>query len=262
MGLKISQSMMKTYTDYLNKQECGLVFEAKYITNTYESMPSKAMAEGIYFEYLATGALPRTGVVPVPLRDAKGNLTADYQRITQAAEFFKEIIAYHGIIIKKVGLSVSTDDMTGITDILAIWNGREVVIDTKYSGLLDDKWNNLGWEIESLPMKDSLMIQGVHYKLLFREGKGIENIPFYYFVFNSKDPRDMKIIEQVVDEDSFEAHKKIVMKVKASIMHEIDKGFKAYPEYRRCVKCQLFKKCEKRQQYPEPIQVHYSLSAL
>lgn len=254
--------MMKSYEDYLNKKECGLLFEAKYITKTVDSKPSKAMAEGIYFEYLATGGLPRDGSIPQPLRDKTGKLTTDYERITQAAEFFKEIIAYHEIVIKKVGWVLSTDDMTGIVDIFASWKGRDVFIDTKYSGLIDDKWNNLGWDTESLHMKDSLMIQGVHYKVLGKEAKGFDNIPFYYFVFNSKDPRDMKIIEQVVDEDNFESHKKIVMKVKASIMNEIDRGFKAYPEYRRCIKCPLFDKCEKKQSYPEIIQVHYTASAV
>lgn len=52
--MKISQSMMKSYVDYLNEKECGLLFKGKYIDKNVESIPSGAMKEGIYFEYLAT----------------------------------------------------------------------------------------------------------------------------------------------------------------------------------------------------------------
>ena len=51
---KISQSLMKDYVKYLNKQECGLLFKAKYIDKNVDSPPSAAMKLGIYFEYLST----------------------------------------------------------------------------------------------------------------------------------------------------------------------------------------------------------------
>jgi hypothetical protein len=255
--IKISQSMMKSYTDYKNGKECGLLFKAKYIDKNVETEPSPSMKEGIYFEYLATGALPRTGITPQPERDSKGNITTAYKRIQAAAELFKKIIKHHKIKILKVGYVVSTEDMTGILDIWAEWNGEKVVIDLKYSGLLDDKWNELGWETESLPMKDSIMIQGVHYKILIQEALNIEDVPFYYFVFNSKDETDMKIIRQNVDPDKLVFHKQIVLSVKNSIKQEIKKGFKAYPDYRKCKECPLFDTCNVRHSVPEIIDVYY-----
>lgn len=257
MSIKISQSMMKSYVDYLNGEECGLLFKAKYIDKNVETPPSASMKEGIYFEYLATGALPRTGIVPEPERTAKGEITTNYLRIQRAAKFFREIISHHKITILKVGYVISTDDMTGITDIFALWNQKKCIIDLKWSGLLDDKWNELGWETESLPMKDSLMIQGVHYKLLAKEALGIEDIPFYYFVFNSKDETDMKIIHQNVDPDKFHFHKQNVLKMKAAIEKELSTGFKAYPDYRKCKDCPLNAKCNSKQSFPSITEVYY-----
>lgn len=248
---------MKSYVDYLTQKECGLLFKGKYIDKNVESIPSDAMKEGIYFEYLATGALPRTGIVPEPERTAKGALTTSYERIPKAAKLFKDVVAHYGIKILKVGLVLSTDDMTGITDIYAEWNGEKCIIDLKYSGLIDDKWSDLGWETESLNMKDSLMIQGVHYKLLAEEDLGIKDIPFYYFIFNSKNPDDMKIIKQIVDPDKMYFHKQNVLKMKAQILRDIEKGFVAYPDYRKCKKCPLFDNCSKKAEYPQITEVHY-----
>lgn len=266
--MKISQSMMKAYTDYVlslkkfreeNKTDgksCGLLFKANYIDKSVSSIPSDSMKEGIYFEYLCTGALDRNGAVPEPEKTKSGSLTAGYERVTKASQLFKKIIEHYDIKILEKGYVVSTDECTGIIDIFAEWNGKKCIIDLKYSGLIDDKWSDLGWDEESLPLKDSLMIQGVHYKLLVKDVLGID-VPFYYFIFNSKDPNDMKIIEEIVDEERFESHKEMVQKVKLSIEQELKKGFTPLPNYRLCKKCPLFETCESRQEFPKVTEVYY-----
>jgi hypothetical protein len=142
-------------------------------------------------------------------------------------------------------------------DILAEWDGQKVIIDLKYSGLIDDKWNEMGWETESLPMKDSLMIQGVHYKILAKDILGIEDIPFYYFIFNSKDPTDMKIIKQIVDGDKFFFHRTAIQQVKDQIEKELYNGFKAYPDYRKCKDCPLNVSCVVKAEAPLVTEVFY-----
>jgi hypothetical protein len=255
--MKISQSMMKSYVDYLNQKECGLLFKGKYIDKNVESIASPAMKEGIYFEYLATGALPRTNIVPEAEKSSKGYLTVAYERIHAAVDLFKKIIKHYKIKIVKVGYTLSTSEMTGIMDIWGEWDGQPVIIDLKYSGLIDDKWNEMGWETESLNMKDSLMIQGVHYKLLVKEALGIDDVPFYYFIFNSKDATDMKIIKQNVDPDKFYFHKENVLKMRAAILNNIEMGFKAYPDYRKCKDCPLNATCPVKAEYPLITDVHY-----
>lgn len=260
--------MMKGYTDYLvslklfkeekksDAKSCGLLFKAQYIDDAVKSEPSDAMLEGIYFEYLCTGAKGRDGVLPIPERTSKGELTAPYKRVEEASKFFKQIIEHYKIDIISVGTVISTDDCTGITDIIARWNGKKCIIDLKYSGLIDDKWSDLGWNEESLSMKDSLMIQGVHYKMILKEMEG-EELPFYYFIFNSKDPSDMKIIEEKVDEERFAVHKQMVQRVKSSIENELKSGFTPIPNYKLCKKCPLKETCEYREKFPTPKEVYY-----
>jgi hypothetical protein len=268
--MRISQSLMKELTDYIlisnpdiaksptGYKNCGLYFKAKYVDKLdLKEAPSAAMKEGIYFEYLCTGALPRDGYVPEPEKTVKGQPTTAYLRAQEASMLFKKIISHYHIRILKTGYVLSTEDMTGIIDIWAEWEGKPCIIDLKYSGLIDDKWNELGWDNDSLPNKDALMIQGVHYKILVNDALGIEEVPFYYFVFNSKDPTDMKILEEIVDPDKFEWHRENVKKVKNYLMKKQEEGFEAFPDYRWCKDCPLFATCEHKHEYPQITKIYY-----
>ena len=270
--IKISQSFYKEYlkwdkTEFNRKQGekniadavCGKRFKAMYIDKTIQSVPSDAMKEGIYFEYLATGSLPKSGEVPVPEKTKSGGLTVAYQRITEAVDLFKKVIAHYKIKIIKVGYTLSDDEKSGVIDIYAEWNGEKVFIDTKYSGLIDDKWSEMGWETESLPMKDNLMIQGVHYKILAQDILHIEDIPFYYFIFNSKNSSDMKIIKQNVDTDRIYQHRENIIKMRNDLEKKLHtpNAFRAYPDYRKCKDCPLFDSCEERAVVPDVIDVNY-----
>lgn len=256
---------MKSYVDYLNEKECGLYFKANYIDKDPEAQkpPSDAMAVGIYFEYLCTGALPKSGQVPEPEMVYKGTarekMSAPYERAIKSAEIFKGVMNHYGIKIKEKGLVLDSQRLgiNGVIDIYAEWDGEPCFIDLKYSGLIDDKWNELGWDLESLHLKDSLMIQGVHYKILAKDCLGIDDIPFYYFVFSSQDPNNVKIIKQEVDESKLQSHIVAINNVQSKIQSDIKNGFLAYPSLVRCNSCPIASKCTKRAEYPLVEQVFY-----
>lgn len=253
---KISQSLMKAYVDYLNGKLCGLLFKAKYIDKDKraETPPSDAMKAGIYFEYLCTGALPKSKEIPEPeyayAGTSRQKLSAAYERAQRSAELFKTIIHHYNIEIIQVGLYLSTDEIDGVMDIHAKWNGKDVFIDLKYSGLIDDKWNEMGWDLDSLPLKDSLMVQGVHYKILANEVLGIDDIPFYYFVFDSGNSQNAKIILQNVDESRYSAHKLAIDNLKNKLVKDMNFGFKAYPSLKSCSSCPIKGICDKATSVP------------
>lgn len=263
MNLKISQSLIKSYYDYTQGKLCGVFFKARYVDKNpkAETPPTDAMKLGIYFEYLSTGALPKNGIVPEPDISYKGQarekLSAPYERAKQSAEAFKRIIEHYKIKIKEVGYLIQDKDKSGVVDIWAEWDGEDVFIDLKYSGLIDDKWNENGWDLDSLPLKDSIMIQGVHYKLLARENNISENIPFYYFVFDTNNPNNIKIIKQNVDESRIASHELTVSTVKQRLSNDINYGFKAYPSMSKCVTCPLKEDCSHAIDYPLIDEVYY-----
>jgi hypothetical protein len=264
--MKISQSLMKEFRKYFyasrssdkmyEGNNCGLLFKAKYIDKTLITPPSDSMAEGIYFEYMATGSVPRTGI-PEPERTMKGELTAAYKRAVEAAEFFKEIIEHYDIKILEKSYLLQNENMTGLLDLLVEWDGAPAIIDLKYSGLMEDKWSDLGWNTDALPTKENIMIQGVHYSLLARDVLGMD-LPFYFWVFSSKDPQDMKIIKQQIDEDYFQQHYADVLKTQELLKKEIEIGFKPISSYKNCKNCPLKETCPERTLFPKPVTIYYS----
>jgi len=277
---KVSQTLIKEYQNFCEtvrnyhdkgskqsyerfskyKHTCGKLFKARYIDKSIEFVPSEAMKLGIYFEYLCTGAIPKNGIPPEPVKNTKtGTLSTAYQTVTESAMFFKKILAKYKIKLLKVNYYLSDDDKSGILDILAEWNKKKVIIDLKYSGFIDNKWDELGWDTDTLHNKHNLMIQGVHYKVLAKDILGIDDIPFYYFIFNSANPTDAKIILQRVDPDEVLRHRQQIKDVKDQIIKLLHNpnGFKALPEYKSCQACPLYISCEERQEVPEVVEVHY-----
>jgi hypothetical protein len=261
--INISQSFLKEFNKYKLGETCGLQVKAKYIDNNYPRTSSEAMDLGCFFEFMATGSLPRDGQIPVAkvvYKDTpKQRLDDKFQRAMDSALFFKRIIKHYDIEIKETGKVVTQDGMTGILDIYAEWNGRHCIIDTKYSGLLYDRWNEMGWELDSLPEKHNLMLQPVQYKILMslELGTPLEDIDFYFFVFSSTNPNDAKIIKVVNDEATIEQHHLAISYVKRELSKPVDLIFKAKPELLRCLDCGIKENCSFRIEIPPIQEVYY-----
>lgn len=260
--INISQSFLKEFAKYKSGETCGLQVKAKYVDGV--QFPSTdAMELGNYFEYQATGCLPRSGNKPeakiVYKGTARESLATDYQRANESALFFKKIVKEYNIEILELGKVVTQDGMTGIMDIVAKWNNRICIIDTKYTGLIDDRWSDFGWNLDALPQKDGLMMQGVHYRILLAKELEVEpeNIDFYYFVFSSKNPMDVKIIKQLSDETTFYNHLSMVESVKNQLQNSVDKFFKPIPTIMRCYECPLKDTCKFKVELPTIDQVAY-----
>ena len=229
---------MKNLSDYLQGKQCGLKFKAMYLDG--ESMPSSPpMALGNWFEYVATGQLPRNGEVPEPKRLKSGKLSTDYVRAETQTHNYKALIEHHGFEVINTGYAFHKNNIaTGISDVMARKDGKLCVIDLKMSGLLDDKWNELGWSLETIEQKDKILVQAVHYTIL-AEDEFEEEVDFYFAVFSSKNETDYLLLKVNLDPDTIERHKEDVILTKEVLESEIKKGFKANPSYRLCNKCFL-----------------------
>jgi hypothetical protein len=260
--INISQSFLKEFAKYKSGDTCGLQVKAKYIDGV--KFPSSDLMEyGNAFEYLATGSIPRDGHIPQIEKVYKGtareSVSTQYQKIIESAELFNKIIKHYEIEIIDTGRVVTQDGMTGIMDIVAKYNNRICIIDTKYSGLIDDKWNELGWNLDMLPEKHNLMLQPVQYKILLSKELECEpeDIDFYFFIFSSKEVMDVKIIKVNVDELTIANHLTTVEWVKAELEKPIDKVFKAKPQLKRCFECPIKDNCKFKVEVPHIDEIAY-----
>lgn len=278
--MKISQSLLKSLLDYRNGKECGLIFKAKYIDGRYDLFPpSDAQNVGTWFEYKATGSLPKNGAVPQPEymkrgKDESGNpqLTAEYRLMTEHLKNFNNIMETYGFEIIRAGEDIKAllpdslekfgEDvwLTGTLDmrvkatktiysmyenqkVCVVEAGQEAIIDIKTTGLLDDKWNDYGWELGNLSNKVKLVTQPVHYKMIEKMNTGVEP-PFIFMLFSSRNSNDARIIDFKIDETAYEEHQSFIDVGVQNMIYLMKNGFKAKPSLEKCSECPLRHDCE------------------
>lgn len=252
----ISQSLMKDLQAYFKGEECGLVLKGNYIDDV-EMYSSAAMDLGQYFEYMATGQLPRSKNIPYADVTAKGKLSAPYERAYASAIFAKTLFNKMGIEIIETGEKIAYGDAIGTLDIRGKWNGKNVIIDLKYTGLLDDKWNERGWSFDTLDQKDKLLIQAVHYKYIC-EGHFGEEFEFYFFLFSTTNPMDVRIAKIEVDHVRTLTHIEDIKKAKEIWTKMIEtNNFKAKGSLLKCSQCALNKNCPEVVLLPTIKTIHY-----
>ena len=260
-GIVVTQSLIKDLKRYNAKELCGFVLKAKYIDKTYpfdgDDSPAKAL--GRYFEYILTGAIPRNGVVPVaeyyatslknhgkdPLRHrlTTFDMKEDYQRAHRNAERVKRYFKLMKIRILEVNVHVQKGLKAGTIDIIAMYNNRRVIIDVKYSGLLFDKWNELGW-MWTDEQKKFHGTQAMQYH-------GLLSLPFYFLIVSSTNDEDIKFLDVEFDDFSLEQHDVEVDDTRKKMQFMIDmQAFHPVPELVRCSKCAIRANCESRQDAP------------
>jgi hypothetical protein len=294
--MKVSQSLIKGLQDYILGKECGYVFKAKYLDSRFDLFPpSDAQNVGAWFEYMATGSIPKNGAVPQPEymkrnKDENGNpeLTAPYRLMKKQVDNFNKMIEMYGFEILRVGEDVkvllpnSMEEfgfevfLTGTLDIraratkdiyaeygefrkkkkvLVAKEGQVVIIDLKATGLLEDKWSEFGWQLDNLGNKTKLITQPIHYKYIDMLNFG-EEPPFLFLLFSTTNELDARIIDFRLDESTFDRH---LDDIKNTVLRvaEINKyGVKALPNLKKCTECPLAPNCQFKAEVP-PISVFY-----
>jgi len=266
----INQSLVKDLIKYQNDELCGLVFHNKWILQQFGG-GSKANDLGHYFEWLCTGALAKgESEAPIPETTKIGELTADFKTAKKQAEYFHSLLPKYGIKLLDAGNKIIADDTwIGTLDIEAKWDAifenenlnfdtnnteHKVIIDLKYSGLLNDKWNEFGWHDETLGRKQGTMLQAKHYKFLYWKKYGF-NPPFFFFVFDSKQVGKAKIINVEIDTYELELHEEFLQKAKRYFEMNLESGFQPKPSYDLCISCKYQHLCSFKIDKPKIISV-------
>lgn len=279
--MKISQSLLKGLLELRTEGGCGLVFKAKYIDSKFNLFPpSDSQNVGAWFEYMATGSIPKNGTIPKASymkkkKDKDGNpfLAKDYVTMQNHVNTFKRTMDYYGFEILRASEDIKTLYpnsverfgfevwLTGTLDIraratkdiytidenrnkiLVAKKGQIVIIDLKVSGLLDDKWNLYGWNLDSLDNKVKLVTQPIHYKYIELVKTG-EEPPFLFMLYSMKNPNDARIIDFRVDESAFSEHEAFIDNGIKNLMYYERNGYKPSPSLIECSQCPLRDKCE------------------
>jgi len=256
--IKITQSLLKSLYDYKNGHECGLVFEKKFIEGRFDLFsPSDVQNIGTWFEYETTKVIPKNGKIPQPEKTQKGELTAPYKKMQTHINHFKMFMSVYGIKILEAGIDIEVDDMKGTFDLICLAEkdiydennalrvkaGQKFIIDIKTTGLLDDKWNEYGWNLETLHKKHRIILQPIHY-IFLSELKFGERYPFIFLLFSNTNENDYRAIFFDVSNEDIQYHKEFIIKSVKWLEYYMKKGFEARPDVIRCSNCPLKVGCK------------------
>jgi hypothetical protein len=196
------------------------------------------MLKGQYFEQQLIGANRSGTIVEMP-KGKSGNKLTDEIRLDELAANGKALMEKMGIKITGVQRTITVEDLEGHLDVDAIYNGRRVTIDVKYTDTkIDDRWNGWG-DIEN---KDHL--QPVHYTYLEWKLSG-EFIPFYYLIFGKSGW--VRFVQVAIGQERMAAHAASIEVLRNELPRE---KWEASPEFNKCMDCPLLEKCKHAAKVP------------
>ena len=172
--------------------------------------------------------------------DIVGELSKKYKDALVHVQTFQEMMEENEYEIVSTGTTLRDENLMiqGDLDIIVKKKGEDKlrVIDMKFSGLLHDKWSDLGWETSSLPYKDKIMMQAVHYKMIFKANYGYEP-DFYFWVFSSTNTKDIKNIKVLVNKEKFDEHTRYIHTTRDLYNKNNENGWIARPTPVKCESC-------------------------
>lgn len=246
---------MKSMRSYLDGKECGNLLKEQWINDRLIGYDSDSMALGVYFEFILTGALPKSRVIPKPVMMVSGkDMMSEYRTAHRNATRIKEYFDRMGLVIIHYGKKWTKGRFEGTIDIVVectkpiefdglSWKvGDKLVIDTKYSGLIDERWSEHGWRWTDQQKKyHGIQAKQYHY---------ITGLPFYFLVVSSKNDIDVKLFFVPVDEDMVEAHLKEGNYLMKEFKLAVEVGLIARPEISKCLECPLKNECSDKHTFP------------
>lgn len=286
---RITQSFIKSMRAYIEGKGCGTILRAQWIEGRQFDTASEAMLLGCYFEWLLTGAIPKDGKTPEPkymisaIKKNGGSTTglgiADmYEPYRQAhanAQMVKEYWGEMGIRPYDTGLKngimsslkLMMGRFEGTLDVvmeivveklvfdsgLTLVKGDLFIMDMKYSGLIDDKWAEMGWMFTDEQLKYHRTQVDQYSWLMLQKLKKL--VPFVFMVV-SPSGSQVKMFHVETNEEQLNKHIAEGNSLAESLQFlEENDGFEPRPEFNKCQACPMRGECPHRHLYPHPVTI-------
>jgi hypothetical protein len=240
LTFNISYSLLSKYLEHKQGALCGYRFEQQTIRKAFEEPQGDLAAAGQWAEYMMTGALPRDGKVPEPVKTAKGEFTAMYKHLNSQAKVNFPIV-YQDVKILEVGKEIIFEHegyrFKMVLDVLSEEVFKTQIRDIKTTGNFNE-WQG-GWaHTNKHPFWDNPhILQAKIY--IWAWWKLNQEIPDFFFdVFANNDPDNFEVFEIRMNESSllyFEGELLDIcreLRVKSQI-----EGFEPLPTFKRCRQC-------------------------
>jgi len=254
---KVTQSFVKDLLEYIAGGSCGHLIREKWINDKLIELDSKAAKLGCYFEYTFSGALPKNKEIPKAEMMASGkDKLAPYRLADTNVERLRRYFGLMGLQILKAGVRLTRGKFEGDIDLIVEctkkivfrdgfkWKkGDKLVIDLKYSGLIEDRWSKHGW----LWTPEQRAYHGIQAKQYFF----ITELPFYFLVVSSTNEYDIKLFRIEIGQESINQYILQANDLEEKLNYYNDIGWEPRPDISKCAECPLREGCPDRATYPQ-----------
>ena len=153
------------------------------------------------------------------------------------SENFKNTMKRLNFSIEQTSFDFTNPKYSGCVDVLAhnnniksvVNNKKRIIISLQTTTLINDNVDENGWDDEAIGQKDNLLLKAIHYKMLANYEWGIEDIPFYYMVFSTKNDWEYKVFKINVDVSTYKHHYSNLLNIKEYLDAQIKIGWQGKP---------------------------------
>jgi hypothetical protein len=204
------------------------------------------MIAGQCFEFWATGQKNYHGEEPTPGKTQKQELTAPFKRALDASDRFKQYVEQMGITILETGTRITRDDLHATIDIRAKIKDVECIIDLKYSGMIGNKWDELGWNLDmnAMTRREEISFtpaQAEYHGLQVYFNQYVTGLPFFFWIFSSGNDQDSRLVEVTLSDETKARFEAEIAEARAYLERELNtsRGFFPRPSFTECNSCPL-----------------------
>jgi hypothetical protein len=233
---KLSIPLILDLFNYSQRIECGLRIESKYITKDVEWKKTKSERLDEYFK-------AKISSQSVESSELVEELILDDMQLAN----FHTLMKRMNLSIEQTNFSFTNTKFSGVADIVAHDKSikskdvmkKRVLISIKTTSNINDVDGAQGWGDDNIEEKDELLLEAIHLKLLAKNEWGIEDIPFYFMVFSTKNHWEHKIFKVNVSQERLERHYVNLTSALNFLSLRMTDGWNPYPNYSVCRNCPL-----------------------
>jgi len=156
----------------------------------------------------------------------------------------------YNINIVEVSKEIVHEKIKGILDIWCEIDGMPSIIDLKATGQIGNRWDDFGWDERNFQFSNHIL-QPAIYKYLIYKTLGIEDVPFYYLVFSTKNLDILFWEVKYLDfDETCEKVEQLADDLDKFIQNADEKDYFPICDYKVCSQCQMTN-CFFRQEVPK-----------
>jgi len=191
----------------------------------------------------------------------EADMLAPYQLAHINSRRLQQYFSEMGIKILKAGRELTKGKFIGTIDLICeatkqikwangdIWEiGYQFVIDLKYVGTIEDRWQPYGWAALKLDGDNQQkQIHGTQAK----QYHYITGLPFYFMVVSSTNEIDVKFFKIEITPEQVEKHLAEGIDLAEKLIFYNEIGLEPRPDITKCLECPLKVNCPDKATYPQ-----------